>query len=110
MRAGRLNKRVVFQTASSSADGGGGGAKTWSDSLTVWGGFVPERGRERLEAGRVNAADAGVLSVRSSTASRAITTAYRVKIDGVPYNIRGISNPDQHNKELQMVVERGVAT
>jgi SPP1 family predicted phage head-tail adaptor len=110
MRAGNLNKRVVFESAQSSDDAGGGNVVTWTNFATVWGGFSPERGRERLEAGRVEGASMGVLRVRSSSQTRQITTAYRVKIDGVPYNIRSIENPDQRNRGLEMLVEKGVAT
>lgn len=108
-RAGALNKRVIFQLATEVADGGGGNALTWADALTVWGQFLPERGRERLEAGRLEASVAGLLRVRSSAASRAVTERYRVQIDSVPYQIRSISNPDQRNVMLEMLVERGGA-
>lgn len=110
MRAGQLNKRVTFQTATETSDGGGGGSTSWGGNVTVWGQFRPERGRERLEAGRLESAEAGVLTVRSSEATRAITSAYRVLIDSIPFNIRAVSNPDQRNKAIEMVVEKGVAT
>ena len=109
-RAGALNKRVTFQVESVTDDGGGGGALSWTDVVTVWGGFQPERGRERLQAGRLESAVAGVLRVRSSSATRALTAAHRVLIDGLAYQIRSITNPDQRNAYLEMTVERGVAT
>lgn len=37
-------------------------------------------------------------------------TDARVLIDGEPYNIRSVTNPDQRKKDLEFVVERGVAT
>jgi len=110
MRAGRLNKRVTFQRAVFDDDGGGGGAATWTPLVTVWGSFSPERGRERLEAGRVSSALGGVLTVRSASETLVITTADRARIDDVPYQIRSISNPDQRNRNLEMVVESGVAS
>jgi SPP1 family predicted phage head-tail adaptor len=110
MPAGRLNKRVAFQRAVKVADGGGGSTTTWETFLTVWGGFFPERTRERLEAGRLESAVAGRLTVRSSDDTRALTTAHRVVIDGYAHQIHAIVNPDQRDKYLDLTVERGVAT
>lgn len=115
-RAGRLNRRVTFQIETQEPDEGGGAAHSWSDVVVVWGEFVPERGGERLEAGRLQAALAGTLRVRSSTETRAIGAAHRVLIPpasgaaGEPYQIRSASNPDQRDRMIEMLVERGVAT
>lgn len=110
MPAGRRRKRVTFQEAFETPDGGGGNATSWRNTVTVWGGLREERGRERVEAGRLESAMAGTLTVLSSSDTRQIGAANRVLIDGIAYQIRSIGNPDQKNKELEMVVERGVAT
>lgn len=110
MRAGRLNKRVTFQRETTADDGGGGQVVTWaniSGLVDIAAGFTPERGRERLESGRIAAATAGVLRIRSFTLSRTITEKDRVMIDDIPHVVRSISNPDQKNRELEMTVERG---
>lgn len=105
----RLRKRVTFQRESRTADGAGGYALAWTTLCSVWGQNAPERGRERVAAGRVEADLTGILTVRSSTKTRAVTTSDKVLIDGVAHNIRSISNPDQGNRFLEMVVERGVS-
>lgn len=110
MPAGSLNKRVAFQQRIDAPDGGGGKTSSWQTVLTVWGGFRPQRGRERLEAGRLSSAVAGVLTVRSSNDTRQITEVHRVMIDNVPYQVQAIINPDQRYKYLEMTVERGVPT
>ncbi len=110
MAAGPLRDRVTFQVEAAISDGGGGSALSWSDALTVWGGFSPGRAREQLEAGRLEGPVAGVLKVRSSTETRTITTAHRAMIDGEAYQIRSITNPDRQNRFLEILVERGVAT
>lgn len=109
-RAGTLNKRVTFQSETRTPDGGGGFTREWILVATVWGGFVPERGSERLEAGRLEGSLSGVLRVRSSSTTRTVKVADRVIIDGVPHQIRSIANPDQRNRMLDILVERGVAT
>lgn len=110
MRAGRLRKRVTFQAETRVDDGGGGSSRGWGDDLEVWGEFQPQRGREQLEAGRLEVALAGVLRVRSSSETRAITEKHSVVIDGERFQIRTIANPDGRNTMLEMTVERGVAT
>lgn len=106
MRAGDLNKRVTFERMTRVPDGGGGWTQAWGDPLTVWAQFSPERGRERIKAGRVADAMAGVLRIRSSTQSRALTPSHRVTVDGMVWNVRAIANPDQRNVMLEMTVER----
>lgn len=109
-RAGNLNKRVVFQRKVVTPDGGGGHSKEWAILVEVWGGFAPERGSERLEAGRLEGSLFGVLRVRSSPTTRTVTVDDRAIVDGVAHQIRSISNPDQRNRMLDILVERGVAT
>lgn len=92
------------------ADSMGGTAVAWGGDLVVWGGLVPERGQEAMAAGRLQGQSAGVLTVRSFNVTQAIDTKWRVLIDGIPYQIRDIQNPDQRNIDLAMVVERGVGT
>jgi SPP1 family predicted phage head-tail adaptor len=108
--AGRLRKRATFQSEVQTPDGGGGYALTWSDGPTVWCELVLERGRERVAAGRLDAAIGGVLSVRASSETRAINEGHRVLVDDIAYQIRSITDPDQRGAWLEMVVEKGVAT
>ena len=110
MGAGQLRDRIAFKSFSYGDDSMGGGAVTWTTQLTVWGSLMPERGREQLEAGRLESAVAGVVKIRGSVSSRTITPEWICTIDGVDYNIRSITNPDRRNRYLEMVVERGVAT
>ena len=112
MRAGRLNKLVTFQRESTSDDGGGGQVVTWvniTGLVRISASFTPERGRERLEAGRLESAVAGVLRMRSFTLARTITEKDRVMIDDIPHIIRAIVNPDGRNEQLEMTIERGAA-
>lgn len=105
MRAGDLNKRARFEELVRVPDGGGGYDETWQPLLTVWAQFSPERARERVQAGRLESAFAGALRIRSSTAARQITQQHRVVLDGVTYDIKSVSNPDQRNDMIEMSVE-----
>lgn len=105
MRAGTLNKRARFEALVRVPDGAGGYTEEWQPAMTVWAGFSPERARERIQAGRIETAFAGVLRIRSSTQAREITQQHRVTVDGVTYGIKSNANPDQRNDMLEFSVE-----
>lgn len=107
--AGLLRSRVTFARRDVVDDGGGGGTVNWTPMLSTRGYLRPERGREALAAGRPESSSMAVLQIRSSLAARAIDASYRVSVDDVPYNVRSIINPDQRNRFLELLVERGVA-
>lgn len=109
-RAGQMRDRVRIERETEQPDGGGGYEVGWFHVATVWGQLVPERGRERVESGRIEASVAAVLRIRYSSEVADVTAGYRVVIDGVDYNIRSVTQPDRRNRIIEMTVERGVAT
>lgn len=113
MRGGKLDKHVTFQRETEVSDGGGGGDKTWTNItglVRISASVVFERGRERLEAGRIEAAVNGVLKIRDFALARTITEKDRAVIDDVPHQIRSITPPSRTIREIEMIIERGVAT
>jgi len=116
MQAGRLRDRVLFQaerdpaTVSGIQDGGGGYTLQWRDLGEVWGELRLERGSEQLEAGRLGSATLGILKVRSSVFTKAITHEHRAVINGNPYQIRSNNNLDRRGIYRELVVETGVGT
>lgn len=106
--AGGMKKRIAFQSESRVTDAIGGAAVSWATQTTVWGKLIPLRGAERIEGGRLASTDEFSLEVRSSSETRAVKPSWRAVIDGVNYQIRNITNPDQHNEKLVMTLERGV--
>jgi SPP1 family predicted phage head-tail adaptor len=105
MKAGTLNKRATFQSLVTTPDGAGGSTQAWADYVTVWAQLSPERAREKIQQGRIADNQAGVLRVRSSTATRLVDDTYRVVVDGVTYDMRSHANPDQVNDMLEFIVE-----
>lgn len=116
MRAGRMRAKVWFQVGKETPNGSGGRAIEWETFARTRGEYRPELGRETLKAGRLESAAAGVLKVRRSSVTADVTTEHRVVIfspghkDGVAHQIRSISDPNQKGREIEMLVERGVAT
>lgn len=109
MAAGPLRDRIAFKKKVETDDGQGGYATSWALQFTVWGSFRPQRGREQMEAGRLESSVSGVIRVRSSSQSQTIEPTWIAVIDGADYNIRWISNPDRHARFLEIAVDRGVA-
>ena len=69
----RLERRVP-----GAGDGYGNVLEAWAAVATVWARWRPEYGREALAAGRVEASRAGVVGLRASAVTRAMTTADRL--------------------------------
>lgn len=108
--AGQLRDPVQFQRLDTTTDTlGNMSAGTWADLWKDAGELRLEKGRERVTAGRLEGASAGVLRVRSSTQTRAVTTEDSVVINSVRYNIRSNDPLDRQQAWLEMVVESGVA-
>ena len=109
MRAGLLNKQCRFERETLTPDGYGGKVRGWEAVATVWGGLSMERGRDVLEAGGMHGAAKGVLTVRYAAELAALGPNDSVVIDGVRYGLDVPINPDQRNRGLEFVVERGRA-
>jgi head-tail adaptor len=108
--AGPLNKRVSFQRRDTATDEYGNvSTGTWSEINVVWGGLNETAGRERIDGAALEAPMTGLLTVRSSSLTRAVREADSAFIGGVRWNIRSIRNPDRRNRFLEMVIEREVA-
>lgn len=97
-------KRATFQSLQTTPDGGGGFTQQWT-GFTVWAQFSPDRAREKIQQGRIADNQSGVLRVRSSTTARAVNDTYRVVLGGTIFNIKSISNPDQRNDALELLIE-----
>lgn len=105
LKAGALNKRARFESEQRVSDGAGGSTLAWQEYVTVWAQLSHERAREKIQQGRIANAAAGVLRVRSSTATSLIDGKYRVVVDGVTFNVRGAANPNQRNDMLEILIE-----
>lgn len=89
--AGRLDRRVTFQSRASSSDGYGGTVTAFADEFTVWGGFTHLRGGETVIASRLEGVHPAVIRVRASSDTEEITTDWRAVCDGTVYAIRDVT-------------------
>lgn len=112
----RTRNRVRFERQVAGGDDGYGNTlpSTWTEIVTISGGFRPKFGREQLEAGRLESTMQGTLTVRRTPTTAAIDEAARAVFVAGPYNgkvcqIRStVPTPD--NRELELLLEEGAAT
>lgn len=111
-RAGELFYSVAFEKQGEASDDGRGGVlSAWVEQFRCRAGFIHLRGGEAVQAARLEGNHVQIVRVRSSAASRAVTTDWRV-VDtrtGQVYNIRDIE-PSLDRRTIDFTCQRGVAT
>lgn len=119
IRAGDLRERVGFYKPTETDDGYGNTQIGFAAVPTVGpvaAAIVPRLGGEALLAGRLAGKKFANVTVRCSSDTKQITTAWRARDEraGVDYNIRSIIDPGQgtpgHGRLLELLCEEGVAT
>lgn len=110
MAAGRLNQKFRFEQRSDVADGYGNTKAAWATVFTHAAARKFLRGGETVQAARLEGRQPVLLTIRSSAASRAVTTDWRAVDDrsGETYNIRAV-NPTEDRKYIDILCESGVA-
>lgn len=109
--AGALSERVTFLEQVAGDDGYGGVVVGWQERFTEPARLMPLRGGETVMAGRLQGTQPFVCTVRSSTRTRAVTPAWRAvnARTGATYNIKAVTNPDERNAYLDVLMVAGEA-
>lgn len=111
--AGSRSERVTFQKREEVDDGYGNPvAGPWVDQFDEAARLQPRLGSEPVIAARLTGIQPVMLTVRSSMRTRQITPAWRAvnARSGAVYNIKTITNPDERNADLEMLVVEGEPT
>jgi len=100
IQAGKLNKRLIFQINTPTANDKGELIDTWSNHFTLWGHIEPLKGNRYFTAKQSNVEVDGTIYIRYR--SGILPTMLIV------YGIRhfrpiSIINPDEANEELQIM-------
>ncbi|TPM92725.1 phage head closure protein [Mesorhizobium sp. B2-1-3A] len=77
--AGALKEKVAFDLRGTGSDGGGGVTNAWQEQFSCRAGFVHRTSGESVMADRLQGKHTLVVRVRSSSHSRVVTTAWRVR-------------------------------
>lgn len=110
MKAADLRERITIQRQTETVDEYGNVTGAWADHLTVWADIRETLGKEKVEAGRVEASRTATIRVRRSSATAGITEADRIQARGAAWNIRSIAQVDRAGAMLEMLCEAGAAT
>lgn len=115
--AGRMRELLHFQrqgaTPAGEPDYGSPQAGDWETVFTEPAELAPMRGGEPVQAARLTGVQPYIVRIRSHTATREITPAWRAVDARNPkrvFNIRTITNTDQKNAWIDLLVDDGVAT
>lgn len=109
-RAGAMDWRLAFDAPTQVPNGQGGRINGWSELCTVNAHVRFLRGSEPVIAARLAGKQPVVATVRKSSLTAQITTAFRMRDvrTGVEYNIRGIV-PTADRAAFEITAESGVA-
>ncbi len=112
--AGMMVNRVRFERRAAVVDEYGNTLSSWQELTTLWAGFKAQRGREAVEAGRLESTSAGTVYVRRSTTALTISPSDRGTFivgpwGGKTFNIRSVI-PSHDSSMIEFVVEEGGAT
>lgn len=117
--AGDLDHRVAFATRKAESDGSGNTEGAFVDRYPVWAKLAPKLGGEAVLGSRLAGVQPYAITVRDSPEMRRVTTDWRARhLSDCPcgrsenelYNIRGIIDPYQTRKWLEMTVDAGGAS
>jgi hypothetical protein len=110
MAAGPLRDRLEFQQRTTSDDGFGNTVTgPFATVFTAAAQLTPLRGGETVMASRLQGMQPLVCRIRSSVASRAVTTAWQVMDrNGVVYQVKSPpADPDGKRAWLEFLIEKG---
>lgn len=112
---GSMSKRATFQRDTGTIGVGGSKTRNWSTLpglARVPVEYRPERGRERVQAGRLESSAPAIITLQDCAAVRDLTPADIIVIHeqtgDVPHRIDSIGNPDQQSRDIEIVAVRGV--
>ena len=105
MRAGQLRHKVIIQENTPSRDDYGAEAESWSNFATVWAAIEPIRGREFWESQQINAEVTARITIRYLSG---VTPKMRVKYGTRIFDIISVINPEERNRDLQLMVKEAV--
>jgi SPP1 family predicted phage head-tail adaptor len=104
--AGDLRERVAIEACTEDRDEVGGRVEVWSTIATVWARVMPMSQRESWYRQQTNAAAAWKVHMRYRAD---LTTKHRIVWGIRVFEIRGVANPDERRRWLEIACDEIVA-
>lgn len=90
MQAGKLDRRITLQRASTTKNGFNEDVEAWGDIATVWASATPVSDAERVRTQQVGAVISMRFQIRFSTAVADLSPTDRLTYNGKTYNITAV--------------------
>lgn len=105
MRAGRLRHRVQVQRPVETRSSTGAITQDWITVVSTWAEVSPltNRQRERLAGDQIIADMDATIRMRWIPALDGMNATWRVRHKSKFYNLLGVANVDERNKELEAI-------
>lgn len=103
--AQHLMQRAAFYEPFEERDADGMLVQSWLLRLTCAAHVTWLRGGETVMAARMQSKNPAIITVRDFTESRAITSEWRVEVDGRTFEIQEDPRPDQGRRTLAMLAQ-----
>lgn len=101
--AGELNKRITIEKKVTKGNGRGGVCSVeWEEFATIWAAILPLSGREIIQAEQLKSEITGRVKMRFMPG---ISPEMRIKFGNRIFNIAGIINTNEANRELILMVK-----
>lgn len=107
MRAGDLTKRASFRRPIEARDTNGNPIQGYPEAFKAWVNLKPLRGGESVMASRMQSRAPAIVTFRSSSQAREVTSDWQVVIDGRIYEAKEDPRETQDRAYLEMLVEAG---
>lgn len=110
MSAGALRERVAFDSIGKTDNAAGTVADAWAEQFIVWARIRFLKGGEPIIAQRLTGVRPVVITVRSSSATRAVDSSWRMRDanTGTTFNIRAVT-PDEIGAYIDFFGDTGGA-
>ena len=110
MSAGLLGHRVTVEEAVSSQDATGDPVVTWVTRAVVWGSIDPIRAREALMSAQLTSEMDTKIVLRWAPVVDLMTEKWRLRNNGVIYNIVSVVNVGMNDRQLELLCKSGKNT
>jgi SPP1 family predicted phage head-tail adaptor len=95
----QMNRRVTIQAITQTTDGQGGFTESWDDVASVWASIDPMSDYEKFQAQQLQTNTTHKLKMRYYPG---LTTKHRLLFGDRIFNIKGITNPGEENRFLDL--------
>jgi len=107
MRAGKRDKRIVFERSTTTENEYGEEIEAWAPAFERWAQVWMGKGSERREAAMEQGSQAATFAVLADNGTRSTTLKDRIVYDGSVWDIEGIAPDTPTRGEIEFTAVRG---